>query len=64
MTCSVDYVYTVSRLRAMENRLLEPGVFQRLLDSEDLSSALRVLSKRHTENGSWSSRARKNSIRP
>ena len=43
MTCSVDYVYTVSRLRAMENRLLEPGVFQRLLDSEDLSSALRVL---------------------
>jgi len=43
MTCSVDYGYTVSRLRGMENRLLEPGVFQRLMDSDDLSSAIRVL---------------------
>lgn len=51
MTCSVDYGYTVSRLRGMENRLLEPGVFQRLMDSDDLSSAIRVLSE--TPYGKW-----------
>lgn len=51
MTRSIDYGYAVSRLRAMENRLLDPGVFQRLLDSEDLSSAMRVLSE--TAYGKW-----------
>jgi V/A-type H+/Na+-transporting ATPase subunit C len=51
MTRSIDYGYAVSRLRAMENRLLDPGVFQRLLDSEDLSSAMRVLSE--TVYGKW-----------
>lgn len=51
MTCTVDYGYTVSRLRAMENRFLEPGVFQRIIDSEDLSSAIRVISE--TPYGKW-----------
>jgi V/A-type H+-transporting ATPase subunit C len=51
MDRSVDYGYAVSRLRAMENRFLDPGTFQRLLDSEDLSSAMRVLSE--TSYGKW-----------
>ncbi|MDO9508092.1 MAG: V-type ATPase subunit [Thermovirgaceae bacterium] len=51
MTRSIDYGYAVSRLRAMENRLLDPGAFQRLLDSEDLPSAIRVLSE--TSYGKW-----------
>ncbi|HOR54510.1 MAG TPA: V-type ATPase subunit [Synergistales bacterium] len=51
MTDPTDYGYAVSRLRAMENRLLDQGVFQRLLDSEDLSSALKVMSE--TTYGKW-----------
>ncbi len=51
MTGPVDYGYAVSRLRAMENRFLDQGVFQRLLDSEDLPSAMKVLSE--TPYGKW-----------
>ena len=51
MADPADYGYAVSRLRAMENRLLDQGVFQRLLDSEDLPSALKVMSE--TAYGKW-----------
>lgn len=40
---SERYGYAVSRLRAMESRLIEPSVLQRMLDSDDLSGALKVL---------------------
>ncbi|NLI96425.1 MAG: V-type ATPase subunit [Synergistaceae bacterium] len=39
------YGYTVARLRAMENRLLDSGAFQRMLDAEDLQGALKVLNE-------------------
>ena len=51
MADPADYGYAVSRLRAMENRLLDQGVYQRLLDSEDLPSALKVMSE--TAYGKW-----------
>ena len=51
MTDPTDYGYAVSRLRAMEDRLLDQGVFQRLLDSEDLPSALKVMAE--TAYGKW-----------
>ena len=37
------YSYVVSRVRAMENRLIDDGVLQRVIDSEDLEGALKVL---------------------
>ena len=37
------YGYAVSRLRAMSGRLLEEAVLQRILECEDLDSALKVL---------------------
>lgn len=51
MADPTDYGYAVSRLRAMEDRLLDQGVFQRLLDSEDLPSALKVMTE--TAYGKW-----------
>ena len=40
-----EYAYAVSRLRAMENRLIDDGVFQRVIESEDIESALKVLAE-------------------
>ena len=37
------YGYTVARLRAMGNRLLDESSYQRILDSEDLDAAMKVL---------------------
>jgi len=37
------YGYVVSRLRAMENRLIDDGVLQRIIDSEEIEGALKVL---------------------
>lgn len=51
MVPSERYGYTVARLRAMENRLLDDSVLQRLLDSEDLDSAMKVLGE--TPYSSW-----------
>lgn len=47
MTQETGYGYAVSRLRAMETRLLDNSFFQRLLDSEDLSGALKTLGETH-----------------
>ena len=51
MVPSERYAYTVARLRAMENRLLDESVLQRLFDSEDLDSAMKVLGE--TPYSSW-----------
>ena len=45
------YGYAVARLRAMSGRLLEEALLQRILESEDLDSALKVLSE--TVYSSW-----------
>ncbi len=37
------YGYSVARLRAMENRLLDDALFQRLIESDGLDSAIKVL---------------------
>ena len=37
------YGYATARIRAMERRFVDQGVLQRMLDAEDLSSALKVL---------------------
>ena len=46
-----QYGYTVARLRAMESRLLDDSVLQRLIDCEDLDSAMKVLGE--TVYSSW-----------
>ncbi|WP_286954466.1 V-type ATPase subunit, partial [Aminobacterium sp. UBA5277] len=46
-----QYGYTVARLRAMESRLLDDSVLQRLIDCEDLESAMKVLGE--TVYSSW-----------
>lgn len=51
MATAVRYGYTVARLRAMENRLLDDSVLQRLIDSGDLDSAMKVLGE--TVYASW-----------
>lgn len=52
MVQAEQYGYTVARLRAMmERRLLEPGIFQRMLDAEDLQAALKILNE--TAYASW-----------
>ena len=43
MAPAEQYGYSVARLRAMSGRLLEEPVIQRILESEDLESALKVL---------------------
>ncbi len=45
------FAYAVARLRAMSGRLLEEALIQRILDSEDLDSALKVLAE--TTYSSW-----------
>jgi V/A-type H+-transporting ATPase subunit C len=45
MARAEGYGYTVARLRAMGHRLLDPAVFQRMLDAEDLQGALKVLNE-------------------
>lgn len=37
------YGYAVARIRAMEHQLLESGVFQRMIDADDLETAFKVL---------------------
>lgn len=39
----MNYGYVVSRLKAMETRLVDDGTMQRILDSDDIESALKVL---------------------
>ena len=39
------FAYTVSRLRAMSGRLIEDSLIQRILDCDDLDSALKVLAE-------------------
>ncbi|MDR3320933.1 MAG: V-type ATPase subunit [Synergistaceae bacterium] len=43
MSRSEDYGYAVARIRAMERLLLDAGQFQRLLEADDLSGALKIL---------------------
>jgi V/A-type H+-transporting ATPase subunit C len=45
MSRSEDYGYAVARIRAMERLLLDAGQFQRLLEADDLSGALKILSE-------------------
>ncbi|WP_300523698.1 V-type ATPase subunit [Aminiphilus sp.] len=45
------YEYTIARLRAMERRLVEESTLLRILDAEDLASALKMLSE--TGYASW-----------
>jgi len=51
MAPAEQYGYAVARLRAMSGRLLEEALLQRILESEDLDSALKVLSE--TVYSSW-----------
>lgn len=37
------YGYAVARLRALENRLLDESVLQRMIDCDTLEAALKVL---------------------
>lgn len=37
------YGYAVARIRAMEHRLLDAGLLQRMIEAEDLNSALKIL---------------------
>ena len=43
MVPSECYGYSVARLRAMENRLLDDNVLQRLIESDDLEGAVKIL---------------------
>jgi len=43
MVPSECYGYSVARLRAMENRLLDDNVLQRLVESDDLEGAVKIL---------------------
>jgi len=45
------YVYVVSRLRAMENRLIDDGVLQRIIDCEELEGALKILGETSYSHG-------------
>ena len=46
-----DFIYADSRLRAMEHRILESAVLNRLADSEGIGDALKILSD--TVYGEW-----------
>lgn len=37
------YGYAVARIRAMEQRLLDPGLLQRMIDAEDFASIIKIL---------------------
>ena len=41
----MSYVYTVARLRGMENHILDNGFFSRLMDSAGIDDALKALSE-------------------
>ena len=43
MSSQEAYGYAVARIRAMEHRLLDSGVLQRMIDAEDFSSILKIL---------------------
>ncbi|MDI9390209.1 MAG: V-type ATPase subunit, partial [Synergistota bacterium] len=43
MTRNETFVYAIARLKAMENRFLDRGIFQRMIESEDAQTALKVL---------------------
>lgn len=45
------YGYTVARLRALENRLLDESVFQRMIDSDSLETAVKILGE--TSYSAW-----------
>ncbi|WP_024822371.1 V-type ATPase subunit [Aminobacterium mobile] len=51
MATAERYCYAVARLRAMESRLLDDSVLQRLIDCEDLDSAMKILGE--TVYSSW-----------
>jgi V/A-type H+-transporting ATPase subunit C len=43
MSSQEAYGYAVARIRAMEHRLLDSGVLQRMIDAEDFASILKIL---------------------
>jgi V/A-type H+-transporting ATPase subunit C len=43
MPASGGYGYAAARIRAMEHLLLDAGLFQRMLDADDLAAALKIL---------------------
>ena len=43
MSSQGAYGYAVARIRAMEHRLLDQGVLQRMIDAEDFASILKIL---------------------
>ena len=43
MSSQGAYGYAVARIRAMEHRLLDSGVLQRMIDAEDFASILKIL---------------------
>lgn len=43
MSSQEAYGYSVARIRAMEHRLLDSGVLQRMIDAEDFASILKIL---------------------
>ncbi len=43
MSSQRAYGYAVARIRAMEHRLLDSGVLQRMTDAEDFASILKIL---------------------
>lgn len=43
MASAERYGYSVARLRAMENRLLDEAFFQRMMDCDNLDSAVKIL---------------------
>lgn len=45
MSRSEAYGYAVARIRAMEHRLFDAGLFGRLLEADDLNGALKILSE-------------------
>ena len=54
----MSYVYTVARLRGMENNLLDAGFFSRLMDSPGIEEALRALGE--TSYSQWLSQSNNN----
>ncbi|HAF50726.1 MAG: ATP synthase subunit [Synergistales bacterium 54_24] len=43
MTRNETFVYAIARLKAMENRFLDRSIFQRMIESEDAQTTLKVL---------------------
>lgn len=51
MSSSEAYGYAVARIRAMEHLLFDAGLFGRLLEADDLSGALKILSETNYARG-------------